>query len=235
MRVISIFKKEVRSYFTSPIAYVLLAIYLGLSAYFFVGVTFYLEEASMYLVLGNMGVTLIFLIPVITMRLFSEELRQGTIELLYTSPLRVTEIVLGKYLSALFLYAVIILIAGEFALFLKLFGNPENGPLISGYLGLFLLGAMFLAIGLFSSTLTENQLVAAVITFFLLLFFWISGWAGELTRGIWKSFFDNLSVFRHFDSFRKGVIDSTDILYYVGMIFLFLFYSVKMVDSYRWR
>ena len=231
----SIFKKEVKSYFVSPIAYVLMAIYLGLSAYFFVLITFTTEQASLYFTLGNMGVTLLFLTPVLTMRLFSEERRQGTIELLFTSPLRVTEIVVGKYLGVLFLYVFILLISGEFALFLKLFGNPENGPLITGYLGLFLMGASFLAIGLFSSTLTDNQIVAAVVTFFLLLFFWIAGWAGDMTSGIWSNFFNNLSVFNHFETFRKGVIDSTDLLYYVAMIFLFLFFSVKIVDSYRWR
>lgn len=231
----SIFKKEVKSYFVSPIAYVLMAIYLGLSAYFFVLITFTTEQASLYFTLGNMGVTLLFLTPVLTMRLFSEERRQGTIELLFTSPLRVTEIVVGKYLGVLLLYVFILLISGEFALFLKLFGNPENGPLITGYLGLFLMGASFLAIGLFSSTLTDNQIVAAVVTFFLLLFFWIAGWAGDMTSGVWSNFFNNLSVFNHFETFRKGVIDSTDLLYYVAMIFLFLFFSVKIVDSYRWR
>ena len=232
---LSIFKKEVKSYFVSPIAYVLMAIYLGLSAYFFVAVIFYTEEANLYFTLGNMGITLMFLTPVFTMRLFSEERRQGTVELLFTSPLRVSEIVLGKYLGALFLYSVILLISGEFPLYLKLFGSPENGPLISGYLGLFLLGALFLAVGLFSSTLTDNQIVAAVISFFLLLFFWVSGWAGEMAKGIWHSFFNSLSIFNHFDTFRKGVIDSQDILYYLVMIFLFLFYSIKVVDSYRWR
>jgi len=231
----SIFKKEVKSYFVSPIAYVLMAIYLGLSGYFFVLITFTTEQASLYFTLGNMGVTLLFLTPVLTMRLFSEERRQGTIELLFTSPLRVTEIVVGKYLGVLLLYVFILLISGEFALFLKLFGNPENGPLITGYLGLFLMGASFLAIGLFSSTLTDNQIVAAVVTFFLLLFFWIAGWAGDMTSGVWSNFFNNLSVFNHFETFRKGVIDSTDLLYYVAMIFLFLFFSVKIVDSYRWR
>ena len=231
----SIFKKEVKSYFVSPIAYVLMAIYLGLSGYFFVLITFTTEQASLYFTLGNMGITLLFLTPVLTMRLFSEERRQGTIELLFTSPLRVTQIVVGKYLGVLFLYVFILLISGEFALFLKLFGNPENGPLITGYLGLFLMGASFLAIGLFSSTLTDNQIVAAVVTFFLLLFFWIAGWAGDMTSGVWSNFFNNLSVFNHFEPFRKGVIDSTDLLYYVAMIFLFLFFAVKIVDSYRWR
>ncbi|HEX67601.1 MAG TPA: ABC transporter permease [bacterium] len=235
MKVWSIFKKEVKTYFTSPIAYVLMAIFLGLSGYFFVAVTFYLRTAELYLVLANMGVTLLFIVPILTMRLFAEERRQGTIELLYTSPLRVTEMVLGKYLSVLFLYFIILLISGEFVLYLKLFGDPEIGPIISGYLGLFLLGAAFLSIGLFGSTLSDNQVVSAVITFFILLFFWISGWAGELTQGIWKQFFNNLSIFHHFDSFRKGVIDTRDLLYYAGVIFLFLFYSIKMVDSYRWR
>jgi len=231
----SIFRKEVKSYFVSPIAYVLMAIYLGLSAYFFVLITFTIEQANLYFTLGNMGITLLFLTPVLTMRLFSEERRQGTIELLLTSPLRVSQIVLGKYLGVLLLYTFVIFISGEFALFLKLFGNPENGPLITGYLGLFLMGATFLAVGLFSSTLTDNQIVAAVVTFFLLLFFWVAGWAGEIAKGVWGNFFTNLSIFNHFDAFRKGVIDSTDLLYYLAMIFLFLFFSVKVVDSYRWR
>ncbi len=235
MKVWSIFKREVKSYFTSPIAYVLMGIYLALSAYFFTAVIFYTEEASLHLVLGNMGVTLLFITPVLTMRLISEERRQGTIELLFTSPLTATHIILGKFLGVLFLYVVALLISGEFALFLKLFGNPENGPLISGYLGLFLMGTSFLAVGLFASSLTENQIVAAVITFFLLLFFWISGWAADMTGGIWKNFFQNLSIFNHFDSFRKGVVDLTDLLYYLSLIFLFLFLSVKIIDSRRWR
>lgn len=228
-------KKEMKTYFVSPIAYILIAVFLGISGYFFAIISCYWKIASLEAPLWNMGVILLFISPLLTMRLLAEEKRQQTMELLLTSPIKVYQLVLGKYCGALLLYLIAITLTFPFPLFLKLYGNPEMGPILSGYLGLFIMSASFVSIGLFASSLSENQIVAAILSFAMLLFLWIIRWAEETVGGIWREVLENLSFFNHYENLQKGVIDSVDIFFYLAIIFTFLFLTVRVIESRRWR
>jgi gliding motility-associated transport system permease protein len=184
---------------------------------------------------GNISVVGLFLIPMITMRLFAEEKRTGTIELLATSPVRDYEIIGGKWLAALALYACMLLLSGLNLAFLFRYGNPDWKPLLVSYLGLLLQAGALLAIGTFISTLTKNQIVAGALTFGVALMLWVMAWAGEYEHAAWAQVLSYLSLITHFDSFGKGVLDSKDALFYLTVIFLGLFFTARSLESLRWR
>jgi len=230
----SIFKREVASYFISPMAYVMGAVFLMLSGYFFSVILLATHSASMQGVLGNMAVIFIFIAPVLTMRLLAEERKLGTDELIMTAPVSITSIVAGKYLAAVFTYLVYLAVTLIYPAILIKYGSPDMGPIYSGYLGMFLFGAGCLAVGTFSSSLTDNQMVAGIIGFGLLLFFWILGWADAIVTGPVGDTLANLSLLKRFDDFQKGIIDLSGVLYYVSFIFIFLFLAVRVIDSRRW-
>ncbi len=167
----------------------------------------------------------------LTMRLLSEEKKQHTSELLFTSPIKVVHIVIGKYLASLCLFVLMLLFSSVFIIVLYLKGNPDPGVIVSGFLGLFLLGASFLAVGLFASSLSQNQIVAAVISFGLLLLFWIIGASSDAQT----SFVGYVSIINHLDNFIKGVIEVKDLVYYICFIFFGLFLTHVILDSERWR
>ncbi|MBI2487135.1 MAG: ABC transporter permease [Deltaproteobacteria bacterium] len=245
----TILKKELKSYFSSPIAYIVLVVFLVLSGIFFflylqsfVGSQFdprfqffkerlNLNEFVIRPYLGTMSVVLLIMIPLITMRLLAEERKNSTAELLFTSPLRVLHIVLGKFLASLTLFLVMLILSTVYVIVLMAYGNPDLGPIFSGYLGLFLLGASFLAVGLFASSLTENQIVAAVVSFGILLVFWVIGASSDADSSI----MGYLSIIDHFDNFTKGVIELKDVVYYISFIFLGIFLTHLILDSERWR
>jgi ABC-2 type transport system permease protein len=251
---LAIYKKELRTYFKSPIAYVVLAIFLVLAGFFFynnfAAFNYYSMQAmqSRYgapnlnitewvlrPLFGNISITLIFLVPLLTMRLFSEEKKSGTIEMLFTYPIRDSEAILGKYASSLTVFCLMIVLTGLYPLLMWMFGTVEGGPLLSGYLGLLFLGAAFLSVGVFASSLTENQIVAAVITFGTLLFFWIIGWSSIFAGSKIADLLNYLSIIEHFDSFSKGIIDTKDIVYYLSFSFFALFLTVRTLESKKWR
>jgi len=186
-------------------------------------------------VLSNVSVILLFLIPMITMRLFAEEKRSGTIELLATSPLLDIEIILGKFLAALALYASLLGISALSVLILFAYGQPDWRPILVGYLGLFLQGGALLAIGTFVSTCTKNQIVAGVATFAILLLLWVLDWVTSFETSVTAQVISYLSVIRHYESFSKGVLDSKDIIYYLSVIFVGLFLTARSMESLRWR
>jgi ABC-2 type transport system permease protein len=247
--IFTILKKELKSYFSSSIAYIVLAVFLILSGIFFflylqsfVGSQFdprfqffkerlNLNEFVIRPYLGTMSVVLLIMIPLITMRLLAEERRNSTAELLFTSPLRVLHIVLGKFLASLTLFLLMIILSAVHVAVLMVYGNPDVGPVFSGYLGLFLLGASSLAIGLLASSLTENQIVAAVVSFGILLVFWVIGASSEADSSI----MGYLSLINHFDNFTKGVVELKDVVYYLSFIFLGIFLTHVILDSERWR
>jgi ABC-2 type transport system permease protein len=171
----------------------------------------------------------------ITMRTYSEEKRSGTIELLLTSPLTDLEIIVGKFLGALGLYAAMLAVTVPYVGILFYYGNPEWRPLVSGYLGLFLLGACFVAMGLFISSTTKNQMVAGAATFIVFLFFWIINWFSESAGPTFGPILSYLSITEHFDDFGKGVIDTKHVIFYLSFVAFGLFLSLKSVDSERWR
>lgn len=248
-----IWRKEMRSYFVSPVAYLLLLMFALLFGWFFwnaVGeFTFYMAESRMRgemypmnineqiirPLLSNITVLGLFFIPLITMRLFAEEKRNGTIELLATSPVRDSEVIAGKWLAAVTLYGCLLLLTGLNFIYLFKYGNPDWKPLAINYLGLILESAAFLAVGTFISTLTKNQIVAAGATFGVNLLFFVLAWASSYNFSTWAQVCSYLSVTTHMDSFSRGVIASKDAIYYVTFIFLGLFLTARSLESLRWR
>lgn len=249
----TIFRKEMGSYFASPIAYILLTMFGVIFGFFFFNALgyFVIEGMEMQMrgenfpmnvneqiirpLLQNVGVVGLFFIPMITMRLFAEEKRSGTIELLATSPVRDVEVILGKWLAAVMLYACLLLFTALNFAFLFLYGNPDWKPLAVGYLGLLLQGGLLLAIGTFISTLTKNQIIAGAGTFGICLLLWVLEWVSGYDSSTWATVLAYLSVITHFDSFARGVIDSKDLVFYLTGIFLGLFATARSMESLRWR
>ena len=183
----------------------------------------------------NITIFFLLLLPALTMRLFAEEKKLGTDELLFTSPVSVAEIIGGKYLASLIMLALMLALSAVSCVFTFLYGNPELAPLLAGYLGLFLMGAAFMAIGLFFSALTESQVVAVIVPMGLNLLFYILSWAAASAKGAVKSLLDYLSFIQHFDQLVKGVLDSKDIVYFLSFCFLWLFLTHSVILSRRWR
>jgi ABC-2 type transport system permease protein len=252
--ILAIWQREMKSYFVSPIAYVVLTVFLFLSGLFFFGnltevVQYTMTQAQMgqgvqpidvpaYVtqsLFRTMSVILLFLIPMLTMGLFSEEKKRGTIELLLTTPVGNFQAMLGKYLaSATFL---LILFAASGVTISPLFvdGSPDWKPILSGFLGLFLYGAALLALGLFISTLTENQIVAVIITFGASLVLWLISVFSSSAVGAAKDVINYMSVISHLDDFIKGVIDTSHVIYYVTFAFVGLFLAYRSLESMRWK
>ena len=247
-------KKELQAYFSSPIAYVVIAVFLLLVGFFFYSLVLWFNSQAMQLaqnpayyqqininqmvfspLFHNMSIILLLMLPLLTMRLFAEEKKIGTEELLFTSPVSVNQIILGKYLASLIVLAVMLFLTGLLSIFTFAYGNPEVAPFLDGYLGLFLMGAAFLAIGIFYSSLTENQIVAAILTFGTLLLFWVLSWAGSAAGGIWKDALNYLSFFQHFDDMTRGILDTSDLVYYLSFSFFGLFLTHSVIQSRRWR
>jgi ABC-2 type transport system permease protein len=183
----------------------------------------------------NTAVIILFVMPMITMRTYSEEKRSGTIELLLTSPVTDLEIIIGKFIGALTLYAAMLLVTMLYMAILFKIGNPEWRPLAAGYLGLLLMGGCFLSMGLFISSLTKNQIVAAFLTFATFLMLWIINWLGESSSQTTRDVLNYLSITEHFDDFSRGIIDTKHTVYYLSFITFGLFLTAKSVDSERWR
>ncbi len=246
-------RKELGSYFVSPVAYLLLTMFGLIFGFFFWNALglFVIEGMQMQMrgqsfpmnvneqiirpLLSNVSVIGLFFIPMITMRLFAEEKRTGTIELLATSPIRDLEIIVGKWLAALILYSCLLLFTALNFAFLFKYGNPDWKPLAIGYLGLLLQAGAFLAIGTFLSTLTKNQIIAGATTFGVELLLFVIGWAGEYETAAWARVLSYLSVITHFESFGRGVLDSKDAVFYLTVIFLGLFFTARSMESLRWR
>jgi ABC-2 type transport system permease protein len=185
--------------------------------------------------LSNVSVIGLFFIPMITMRLFAEEKRTGTIELLATSPIRDWEIILGKWVAAMVLYSGLLLFTALNFAFLFRYGNPNWKPLAIGYLGLLLQAGALLAIGTFISTLTRNQIIAGAATFGVCLLLWVLEWVSGYESASWAQVLSYLSVITHFESFGRGVLDSKDAVFYLTVIFLGLFFTARSMESLRWR
>jgi ABC-2 type transport system permease protein len=251
----SLVKKEVRAYFGSPIAYAVMFSFTLLVGYFFYSLVMWFNAQAMQMaqnpyyaqqvninemvfspLFHNISIVLIFVVPLLTMRLLAEEKKTGTDELLYTSPLKVGEIILGKYFAGLILLAVLLGLTALLSGFVFALGNPEIMPWLTGYLGLFLMGAAFIAVGLFYSSLTDNQIVAAVLTLMTLLLFLLLNWVSSLGSGAaWSKVVTYLSFSEHFEDMTRGIIDTKDIVYYLSVSFFGLFLAHSVLQSRRWR
>ena len=253
MNVWIICRKELKSYFASPIAYLLMAFFALIFGFGFFTATrdfvrfgfmaemqgrsmpMNVNEQVIRPLLGFASTVALFLIPMITMRLFAEEKKTGTIELLLTSPVEDWEIILGKWFGALFLYLCVLAVSALNIALLFAFGKPDWKPILIGYLGLILQGGTLLAIGTFISNLTKNQIVAGVATFFACLLLWLLSWSTAFQATGFAQVIGYLSIVTHFDGFAKGVIDSKDVIFYLSMIFFSLFLTARSMESLRWR
>jgi len=254
VRVWPIFKKEMRLYFTSPVAYVVLTIFLVIAGWFFYNIFAFFTLASMQSAMNpamarelnvtdsvmrplvsNISVILLLLMPLVTMRLFAEERRSGTIELLLTYPVRDGAVLVGKYLAALALYALMLALTLLYPGIVVYFARLEWGPLVTGYAGLLLMGGTFIAVGIFASSLTENQIVASITTFGILLILWVIGWSADYVGGVWGKVLQHLSLIEHNDNFAKGVLDTKDVIYYLNFIALALFLTLRSLEARRWK
>ncbi len=252
--VLAIAHKELRSYFVSPIAYVVVGFFAILFGYFYVASLSILLRVSMQAgmfgggpqsininefmvrpLLSNTAIVLLFFLPFLTARAYAEEKRSGTIELLLTSPLSDLQIIFGKFLGAFTLFVLMLAVTAIHMGILFWYGEPELWPMLSGYLGLVLMGASFISLGLLVSSATRNQIVAGVITFALLLLFWVLGWMADSAGPTTQAVLSYLSILEHFDDFSKGVIDTKHVAYYISFIAFGLFLTAKSVDSERWR
>jgi len=256
---LAIARKELNIYFSTPIAYVMFTLFTIIGSYFFLQLLGQYEQASLYFMqansqemmnrlnfqdmifralFGNLGVILIFIVPFLTMRLLAEEKHSRTIELLYTTPIGPADIVFGKYLAAVAILFCTLALTLLYPVLLHVLARDAAGvewrSVMLGYLGLFLLGAAYMSLGLFVSSLTDSQVVAALVTFVLLLMTWIIGWAAGQTEGAAREFVTYLSSVSHLDSFSRGTLALKDVLYFLSVIVLGLFATHRAVEAHRW-
>ena len=235
--ILAIFQKEFKSYFNSPVAYIFIITFLLFSNWLFFRTFFIIGQAHMRPLFGILPWLFLILAPAITMRSWAEEKKMGTIEVLMTLPLKDHEVVLGKFFSSFFFMILAVVLTIPLALTITFLGNPDTGSIVGGYLGACLMGGAYLAIGLFISSLTKNQIVAfimSIITCFALLIL------GEdlvlmSTPSMIAPLFTYLGLGAHFESISRGVIDSRDILYYVSVIGFFLFLNTLALESRKWK
>jgi len=249
--VLTIAGKELRSYFTSPVGWVVMGFFALLFGYFFFAHLDFFVRRSMQSAMGggpvnvnqdmirgvfsNATIIILFLMPMITMRTYAEEKRSGTIELLLTSPVTDIEIVLGKFFGAVGFFVALMGVTMLDMSLVFIFGNPEVMPVLTAYLGLLLMGGAFISLGLFVSSTTKNQVVAGAATFVVLLLLWVISWVGSSFGPNTAAVLSYLSITEHFDDFSKGVIDTKHVLYYLSVTAFGLFLTVKSVDTERWR
>jgi ABC-2 type transport system permease protein len=251
--ILIICRKELKSYFSSPIAYLLMAIFAVIFGFFFYSATAFfvmrgmesqmmgrsmpmdVNEWVIRPLLSNASVIGLFLIPMITMRLYAEEKRSGTMELLLNSPIRDIEIILGKFIASLIMYACIIGVSALDLAALFAYGKPDWKPILVGYLGLLLQGAALIAIGTFISTTTKNQIIAGGATFAVCLLLWVLDWVSSYEQAVWAKAIAYLSVVQHFEPFSKGVIDTKDLVFFISLTFFGLFLTARSMESLRWR
>jgi ABC-2 type transport system permease protein len=250
--VLTLADKELRSYFASPIAYVIIGLFALLFGYFYYAYLYIFIRSSAEMmqaggraaninqqmiasVLQNSAVIILFVMPMITMRTYSEEKRSGTIELLLTSPVTDVQIILGKFFGAMGLYVAMLAVTVLYIALLFWYGNPEWRPIVAGYLGLLLMGGCFISVGLLISSLTKNQIVAGILTFTVFLMLWIINWIGESSGPTTREVLNYLSITEHFNDFARGVVDTKHVIYYLSFITFGLFLTAKSVDSERWR
>ena len=255
--ILAIVERELRAYFTSPIAYVVLTIFVFVSGLFFRSILAQVLQMGLMSqlqaqqlgpramdmpgmitrgFLSTMSVILLFVMPMLTMGLFSEEKKRGTIELLLTSPVTDLQVVLGKFFAAVAFFVILLLTTWIPTGFLYWYSSPASGPILTAYLGLLLYGLALMAIGLFISTLTENQIIAAVVSFGIVMVLWlVDVFANSVDSSNGKAVLTYLSVLNHLDDFMKGVLSTSHIIFYLSLMLIALFLTYRSIDSLRWR
>lgn len=234
--ILTIAGKELRSYFASPMAYVLAVFYLGITGYIFIAVFLLMPQAQtehMRDLIGSMLFLALLIMPMLTMGLFAQEMASGTMELLMTRPVRDWEVVVGKFLGAMGLFTSVIIMSLIYPAILEVVANVDWVMILTGYLGLVLAGAAFVALGIFASSLTSNQIAAAILAAFMLLFFWLIGTLSYSVSHSLGDVFKHLSVLENYQDFSKGIIDTKNIIYFLSLIFVSLFLAVRTVENRR--
>jgi ABC-2 type transport system permease protein len=228
--------KELKSFFNSPVAYVILTLFLLIAGWFFSSGLFLINQAELRdLFSVVIPLAYLFFIPAITMRVIAEEKKSGTLELLVTLPVRDAEIVLGKYFAAFLLLAAALLMTFSYPLTLAMLGDPDGGAILGGYFGLLLMGGSYLAIGVFTSGLTQNQIVAFITGFVLMFVFFMLDKVVIFFPGPIASVLEYLSMTYHLENIARGIVDTRDIVYFSSVITVFLFLAVRTLESRRWR
>lgn len=230
----TIASREIKSYFISPVAYVVITLFLLIAGYFFSIILFITQQPSIAPASYNIIITFLLLIPLLCMRLFSEEKKSGTIEVLLTKPVRDGEVVLGKFLAALIMVAILLGLTFFYILLIMSVGQVDWPATATVYLGMFLLGMAFVSLGLFASALTKNQIIAAVLGFVFLLLMWLINAASSYI-GSEGGMLDYLALSTHFSDFVKGVIDLRDVVYYLSFSVFFLYLTVKILEMRNWK
>ena len=255
--ILAIIERELRAYFTSPIAYVVLTIFVFLSGLFFRSILAQVLQMGLMSqlqaqqlgpramdmpgmitrgFLSTMSVILLFVMPMLTMGLFSEEKKRGTIELLLTAPLTDLQVVLGKFFAGVTFFIILLLTTWIPTGMLYLYSTPASGPILTAYLGLLLYGLALTAIGLFISTLTENQIIAAVLSFGTIMVLWlVDVLANNAESSTSKAVLTYLSILSHLDDFMKGVLSTSHIIFYMSLMLVALFLTYRSIDPLRWR
>jgi ABC-2 type transport system permease protein len=231
----AVYKREVKSYFLSPLGYVVMGFFLLVSGFFFTANNIFPMSSDFNAVLGNTSFIFMMLVPILTMRLLSEEKKTKTDQMLITSPLSLTAIVVGKYLAAVSVFLITLVVSFVYPIILLAFGQPSVGEMVSGYIGFFLMGCTFIAVGLFISALTENQITAATSTFGILLLLWVIDWVTpNINSPVVVSIVEWISVLKRFSNFMMGVLSPSPIIYYLSFTALFVFLTIRVIEKRRW-
>jgi ABC-2 type transport system permease protein len=236
-RAITIARREFLGYLFSPIAYVAMTLFLLLAGFFFRRDFEPGQPASMRTVFEWMVWVLVGVIPLLCMSLIAQEWASGTIEPLMTAPVNETDVVVGKFFGAFGLFALLLVPTLFYVVMLRIYARPDFGPIVSGYLGILLVGALFISIGLFCSSMTKSQIVAAVTTLAILFVITILPWwvSGEATLPtFWRNVADQ-TVFRRYTDFSKGVVDLGNMTFFIASTVVFLFLTIKVLESRRWK
>jgi ABC-2 type transport system permease protein len=250
--ILAIAHKELKGYFATPIGYIVIGMFALMWGWFFYVMLMFFNQQSLQLggleggnvdmnqqlirpLFMNASVILLFVLPLVTMRTYSEEKRSGTIELLLTSPVTDVQIIVGKFLGAMTLYAAMLAITMIHMGLLFSYGNPELKVVVTGYLGLLLMGGCFISIGLLISSWTKNQVVSGITTWGVFLMLWVINWPASFAGPTTQNILNYLSITDHFDDFTKGILDTKHLVYYFSVMAFGLFLTARSVDTERWR
>jgi len=228
-------RKELKSYFDSPVAYVVITLFLLISGWQFSSSLFMADSADLRTLFSIIRFILLFFIPAVSMRLLSEEKRVGTIELLMTLPVKDWQLVVGKFLAAYLLIIITLVLTGIHYITIAVMGSPDFGASLAGYVGLVLVVGVYLSIGIFTSSLTQNQIIAFILAFVIIFVFFILDKIVFFMPGFLANLLEYLSIDYHFNNIARGVIDSRDIIFYLSLIFLFLFLTAQSLESRKWK
>jgi ABC-2 type transport system permease protein len=250
----AVFRKEMAGFFVSPVAYCVIASFLIIFGFFFWANISFMSLVSLQAMnnpmiaervnltdivvrplLQNMGIVLLFVIPLLTMRVFAEEKKTGSVELLLTYPISDIAVVLGKFAATLLTFLIMLVATWPSMLLLFGIGDPDSGYIVTGYLGLFLMGGAFIALGVFISSLTENQIISAALTFGAALLCWVLSWSSTLAGDPWGTVLRQFSILEHLESFYKGLITVSDLTFFTLFMGFFLFMTLRSLETHRWR